>query len=549
MNTSDKGDSNREIELKTKTNDLKNTTTTTNEEDHSLGSVDDDLESNRPEDDYVVAKGDLNGGGDNVTTQSSGDNSETVQRFSLASSLAQLMHSLDNKQFKCCCNIQFSVITLLSLIALLLNIVVMIAIVAIEVGPQVKSQQYDLVNILSWTSIITPQYFNMKYRVLQAVNDQQAMLNSAVIETFYTTAKATFVAGYVNLTDYLHFDYAYMNGTRNSTIVANAQIFEEWEYLFNVMMTGEGVSSMANGPSPGGTPPSHNSTGPSGNASGRNSTNPGNGFGTTNKNSTIISQARNYMASSYFQSIQNDYENAFLSFVNDLKDRSIQLTNTLRGATITNLVLICISLALIIPFAILILFIALAKTRSAEKKFLHSNTLLLFDTMSSSKLKPTFKVFCQNAHLENNFNLLEKTRYYVDLSKTSIELQSKTFDILQDVVNKKGDFSSLTPLQLKQFKQTESSLKEIEIAKSQVAFDIIECANPASDVFVTVSVGIIEEIISIIDKFNIKADDYEYLDVLPHDLFEALEEELAPTLVNVHTTFKRSSEFASLTMN
>ncbi|EFC38272.1 predicted protein [Naegleria gruberi] len=449
--------------------------------------------------------------------------------------LKKVMFGLDRKT-STCCSTQFSCISCLSMLALLLNIASLLAIIGLSIASNVSYQSVKVVDVMSLVTEATNMHTTMGSRVREVSYNIYGYVPSSVVRSFYTSSKSTLLNDLKNFTKILPPNELKMLNSivdSNFTTVPNSKL---WETVLNL------ISSSSTGGG-GGQPPTGNGTSPVNPQPSRNSTN--SGSMTNSVNTTELLAAQKLLESEAFIISEKENTNNFDHFLGQLIQLCWDSHNLARSTLIACLVLICASIALVIPFAVLIFLIGLISSSKDEKKLFKANTILLFETMESQNLRPLFEKFCMSAGRERQFNFISKTRDYSQLCKRSLELQMRTFEITQDILKGGELIEKPNALTLKQVNQNEKFLKEVEYMKQQVAFELLECMDMNYDMGINMNQINYDDLIHQIDQFNNKEDDYQILDILPVDLFEKCEHEVVQSLIEVHNYFKQTDDFVN----
>jgi len=234
------------------------------------------------------------------------------------------------------------------------------------------------------------------------------------------------------------------------------------------------------------------------------------------------------------------------NLLDGMKSLGVFSVEIMRYSNLTTLILLSLSIVLVIPAVLMIFGISLKESSSNQQQLQQAKVIMVLDTMNDSSMRRLFQTFCSASNQFNScFNFLDEVRQYRELCQQSIQTQVELIEKSRDTVvsDKKP---SIDNDQLKSIFKTEMTLKKLEVLKHDRVFDLMTeyFNNNADNRFLIdiASASQIEAIVKEIDAFNNKVGEFEEFDILPDDLFDRVEREVAEFLSAAHNLFLQPKE-------
>ena len=437
----------------------------------------------------------------------------------------------------CCClperyrYLKFN-ISLLSVMAMTLNVFVLLAITALTATQYLYGSHVEVVDIVSSRATIISSYKNMRMSTrIAAFNNGSVGAEYPLI--MYSNNKKVFTNSLAFLLTSIPFfsttRYEYMHGSIDVEEIAHLEIFEFWEQAFNVTfgysLTAESFELF-------------------------NGTCTSELAGCENwlviPNNTVLQHAQEFLASSEFTNAENQDATQLQDLLDGMKSLGVFSVEIMRYSNLTTLILLSLSIVLVIPAVLMIFGISLKESSSNQQQLQQAKVIMVLDTMNDSSMRRLFQTFCSASNQFNScFNFLDEVRQYRELCQQSIQTQVELIEKSRDAVvsDKKP---SIDNDQLKSIFKTEMTLKKLEVLKHDRVFDLMTeyFNNNADNRFLIdiASASQIEAIVMEIDAFNNKVGEFEEFDILPDDLFDRVEREVAEFLSATHNLFLQPKE-------
>ncbi|KAG2378663.1 hypothetical protein C9374_008302 [Naegleria lovaniensis] len=266
-----------------------------------------------------------------------------------------------------------------------------------------------------------------------------------------------------------------------------------------------------------------------------------------------------------------------------VNDKELATNTKLSSGALAGLVIVCVSMAIVIPVVVLTLVCALNRDALYRKRLQRANAVMLIDTMQDSQLRELFRKHCEKEHSLDNYLFLERIGEYKNLCAKSFEIKSVLFDYSSSDMNddsmsvttaitNNSDLSENGKKKKKSPHQyTEQDLKEVEKKKFELAtliyseFLRIEGAHSVNiskkmadtvkleleRISTTTSGSSTEKEVTSPNTTSSSTDqerpsvgifDWEEK-TLSERLFDELENEIAIVMIDTHHRFKLSLEF------
>ncbi|EFC41857.1 Hypothetical protein NAEGRDRAFT_80560 [Naegleria gruberi] len=501
--------------------------------------------------------------------------------FCILSAIAQMFKHLEVAKVSCgcCCSmlccclprrykqVKFSLVSLMSVLALVVNILVLLCIAAVTILQYISVSEYHVAELLTSRATAISSYNDMKTAVrLGAFN--RGSVQARYPLQLYQKSKRTFTSSIQNILDnFPTFDdnYQYLNGSRNTSALQALEIFNVWELTINMTFNGTNMnlgswgdklrnSSYYNqgGSGGGGNRP----PGGGGGGGGR----PGGGGGRNNGTRdlpplTNLIVAQFFMNTSEFMNAEANDQMYLSQFLDNLFNHSIIATHVGYYSNITSLVLLGLSILIVIPMVIVIFAISLKTSSANQTKLQTVNAVMVLDTMKDPAQRQRFQNYCLgNGQLEDCFNFLEEVRQYKELGNQSVQVQVELFEKSKELIeNGKLVFGKNLNEEgkaefVKSIRKSDKKLTKIEKQKQEMAFDIwtkyLEQFTENRTILSRVSISDVELLVKELDSFNNQIDEYADFDIITEDLFDHVEKQVAESLTEVHNTFQNLNQKA-----
>lgn len=487
--------------------------------------------------------------------------------FGTLALFGKFLNKIENSKLSlfsyCCClptkyrEVKFGLVSLLSVMALVLNIVVLMAIAAVTILQYFYVSQVPVAQLLTNRATAISSYEDMKTAVRLGAFNRGSVQAKYPLElyrksrTSFTTSMTNILNNITSIEKYNR----YLNGSRDPNSIAQLDILRVWEFTMNLTFNG---TNMSYGDK------YRNETHKDGdrNQGGGGTKPPGGGGGTKppgggSKNGTRNDQqlpsvtnqlvAQYYMNSSDFMNVEKADGPLFRDFLDGLFDESIYATDIGFYSNVTALALLGLSILIVIPLVMIIFGISLKTSQQNQKKLQQVNTVMVLDTLKEPTQKLRFKQYCSNStELETCFLFLELVSEYKDLSSQSVQVQVDLFEkskqYLASDKNRDSVKNQPTEIELQSIAKSEKKLRKIEKKKQNLVFEIwseyLEPYTELRTILSRVSVSDVELLIKEVDSFNNQLEEYQHFDILPDDLFDEIERQIAKSLSEEHLKFQ-----------
>ena len=252
---------------------------------------------------------------------------------------------------------------------------------------------------------------------------------------------------------------------------------------------------------------------------------------------TLDSDSYKDLLSGYEEEVQS-----FIDYVQDMKEENAKMNLT---TTTISLIIICVSLATVIPILLGFMLFSLKKDNTKEKQLRQVKKYMIMDTINDVVIAEKFKEFCKQERSEENFALLEKINEYKKLCERSFDIQVLLYDTdvlsISDVVSNSTSSSNEDSSKKKNKNKkgfSEKDLQDIEKKKFEVAFEIYtEFLDVQGDRSVNISKHFADSVKQHLDFFA-KGEN----ESMPETLLESIEYEMCVLMMDTHHRFKQFME-------
>jgi len=172
---------------------------------------------------------------------------------------------------------------------------------------------------------------------------------------------------------------------------------------------------------------------------------------------------------------------------------------------------------------------------------------MVLETMADPTSRILFQNFClQDSLLADCFDFLDHVQQYKDYSQASIQIQMDLFEKSKDFVITKDKELPIEKDQhlLKSIMKTERKLRKMEKFKQELAFDIcfkyLDAVCDNRTIITRVSASCLEDLTREIDQFNNQLAQYEEFDIIPDELFNTAEYQVAESISLSHNIFLKN---------
>ncbi|EFC43374.1 predicted protein [Naegleria gruberi] len=482
----------------------------------------------------------------------------------------KFLNKIESTKFSvfCCCfclptryrDVKFGLVSLLSVMALVLNIVVLMAIAAVTILQYFYVSQVPVAQLLTNRATAISSYNDMKTAVRLGAFNRGSVQAKYPLELF-RNGKTSFTNSLTNILNNIpsiETEYMYLNGSRDPNSIYSLDVLRVWELTMNLTFNGTNMdwgNKFTNETHRDGDR-NQGGTKPPGGGGGGGTKPPGGGGGpkngTKNDQQQLPSVTNQLVAQFYMNS--SDFVNAemadgvlFRDFLDRLFNESIYATDIGFYSNVTSLALLGLSILIVIPLVIIIFGISLKTSQQNQKKLQQVNAAMVLDTLKDPTQKQRFKQYCSNSsELEVSFLFLDLVSEYKEVSSQSVQVQVDLFEKSKQYLTLEKNRDSIknqpSETEIHSIRKSEKKLKKIEKEKQNLVFEIwsqfLEPYTEIRTILSRVSVSDVELLVKEIDSFNNQLEEYQYFDILPDDLFNEVERQIAKSLSEDHLKFQ-----------
>ncbi|KAF0984777.1 hypothetical protein FDP41_000676 [Naegleria fowleri] len=253
--------------------------------------------------------------------------------------------------------------------------------------------------------------------------------------------------------------------------------------------------------------------------------------------------AMSIIESDLYKYYLDGYEIEYQPLLDYYNHKEVERKNFSIVMTTLSLIVICVSIAVVIPVVIASIAFSLKRDSSNTKKIKQMRANLLQDTMKDEKMRELFRAHCASEFSLENFMLLDKITDYKNNSEKSFQIQEYLYDN-----DSKNDETSSTvasssqqePPKKKKTKKgfTEKDLLQIEKKKFEIAFEIYsEFLDVNGEHSVNINKQMAESVKEQLDFYATGQSEH-----LPDQLFDSIFSEICILMLDSHQRFIAQQE-------
>ena len=259
-------------------------------------------------------------------------------------------------------------------------------------------------------------------------------------------------------------------------------------------------------------------------------------------NQLKLSEAKQRYYSNDFSQNQTVFERSFGQFIDLVETKVLAIEEAGKAKDIASLCLTLFCFVVIIPILTAIFIMFLSKEKSNQKQFFRAKKSLVQDTMKDPSTRALFEHFCSENDILDLFHVLNKINRFREYTKLSLAKQMQIFELTNQVVLAKSSEPKELISSFDQSQKIQVEILRIERERYELAFEIME-KNENSDSSQQISSSSIEQLQKMMDMYNNGKEVFEDLDILPIDLLDRIECEMAEVLSPIHDEFQDQMQF------
>ncbi|KAG2387659.1 hypothetical protein C9374_001253 [Naegleria lovaniensis] len=252
--------------------------------------------------------------------------------------------------------------------------------------------------------------------------------------------------------------------------------------------------------------------------------------------------AMNLLDSDNYKYFVDGYDIEFQPLVDFLHALDMERKSFSLLTTTLSLIVICVSIAIVIPVVLSSIGFSLKRDSSNSKKLKQLKATQLSETMKDKKSRELFRAHCASEFSLENFMLLDKITDYKEYSERSFQIQEYLYDNDQSEETAStitsASSSEQQPKRKKKRGFTEKDLMQIEKKKFEIAFEIYsEYLDVHGDKSVNINKQASESVKEQLDYYATGQSEH-----LPDLLFDSIYNEICILMLDSHHRFIMNQE-------